>query len=34
MSEWRQKSYFGLNRVPNKNWNINYPIMNDRERFS
>ena len=34
MSEWRQKSHFGSNSIPIKNWNLDYPIMNDREWFS
>ena len=34
LSEWRQKDWFASNPVLDESWNIDYPVMNDREGFS
>ena len=34
MSEWRQKNYLVSHPVIQTSWDLNFPNMNDRERFS
>ena len=34
LPEWRQKDWFASNPVLDESWNIDYPVMNDREGLS